>query len=148
MYNALIMSSPEGREQTFRINPLTRRVIIEIPNSSPRTAELREELRNIVREIGASARDALSLEPSAASGGDFTDRDIFDMTYGKRLAELGENLHSEGKTSGDQVVWEIVDVLTGDGSSNNIPPSQAKEIAALLADSLGFKPEQDSTEVA
>ena len=147
MYNTLVMSSPESREQTIRINPGTRKLVIEIPNSSPRSTELREELRNIVRETATSARDALFLEPSAASGGDFTDRDVFDMTYGKRLAELGENLHSEGKTSGDQVVWEIVDVLTGDGS-NNIPPSQAKEIAALLADSLGFKPEQDSTEVA
>jgi len=137
------MSSPEDRERTFRINPGTRRLVIEIPNSSPRTTELREELRNIIRETATSARDALSCDPSAASGGGFTDKDLFEMTYGKRLAELGENLHRDGNTSGDEVVLEILDVLTG-GRDSNTPPAQAKEIAAFLADSLGFKPEPET----
>lgn len=132
VYNAGEMS-PEDQSKEGRL-ATARKIIKEVPNSSSASTELRLSFRNYIRELAPSVSNILAH--SQSQSGNFSEKDLVDMDFGKRSEELGKQLHDLGITS-DEIIWEIIDVLTIETNSNT-PPTLSREIAFFIAGQLGF----------
>lgn len=121
------------QEDLPEVTLLPGRYVLNIPNTTEvkgRSPALMEDVRSFARVTAPGLRDAIS--------GNVTDRDNFDMDFGRRFVRLGINLQLAGIPA-EEVHLEVLNVYTH-SPRKDIDIAQASDLARAFTDKLRYPP--------